>query len=105
MNYRLFDEDIRDQRGALAQRAYRSRSHVTFGGRVRAFAKRFTHESHFLPAEEVADAALALCSGMMDGISGQVLGRSRHDFFDNLMRLFEEREQFGVKSCDRELEE
>jgi enoyl-[acyl-carrier-protein] reductase (NADH) len=45
----------------------------------------------------VADAALALCSGMMDGVSGQILTIDRGtSFFDNLMRLYEERESLGI---------
>ena len=57
------------------------------------FARRFTHESHFMQAEEVANATLALCSGLMDGVSGQILTVDRGTtFFDNLMRLYDERE-------------
>ena len=43
--------------------------------------------------EEVAKAILALCSGLMDGVSGQVLMVDRGvTFRDNLMRLYNERE-------------
>jgi hypothetical protein len=40
---------------------------------------------------------LALCSGWMDGFSGQVLTVDRGmTFFDNLMRLYEEREELAL---------
>ena len=43
--------------------------------------------------EEVADTILALCSGLMDGVSGQVLMVDRGGTFrDDLMRMFNERE-------------
>jgi NAD(P)-dependent dehydrogenase (short-subunit alcohol dehydrogenase family) len=96
LSYRLYDEDIRIN--ALRSRSVRTESFSsTFGGDFEAFAKRFAREEHFLPAEEVADVALALCSGLLDGIRGQVLTVDRGtSFFDNFMRLFTEREQFGV---------
>jgi NAD(P)-dependent dehydrogenase (short-subunit alcohol dehydrogenase family) len=96
MNYRLFDEDMRIN--VLRSRSVRTASfESTFGAEFSEFAKRFTTEKHFLPAEEVADAALALCSGMMDGVSGQVITVDRGTtFFDNLMRLYEERESLGL---------
>lgn len=96
MNYRLFDEDVR--LNILRSRSVRTASFdSTFGSDFAHFAKRFTKERHFLPAEEVADAALALCSGMMDGVSGQVITVDRGTtFFDNLMRLYEEREELGI---------
>jgi NAD(P)-dependent dehydrogenase (short-subunit alcohol dehydrogenase family) len=96
MNYRLFDDDVRIN-------VVRSRSVVTasfestFGTGFMEYAKRLTRPEHFLPPEEVAEAALALCSGMMDGVSGQIITIDRGTtFFDNLMRLYEEREQLGI---------
>ena len=96
MNYRLFDEDIRIN--ILRSRSVKTPSFdSTFGKEFSEFAKRFTREEHFLPAEEVADAALALCSGMMDGVRGQILTVDRGtSFFDNLMRLYEERESLRL---------
>jgi NAD(P)-dependent dehydrogenase (short-subunit alcohol dehydrogenase family) len=95
LNYRLFDEDIRIN--VIRSRSIRTASFdSTFGG-FGDFAQRFTKPEHFLTAEEVADAALALCSGMMDGVSGQILTIDRGTtFFDNLMRLYEERESLGI---------
>ncbi len=96
MSYRLYDEDIRIN--VLRSRSVRTASFdSTFGAEFAEFAKRFTRERHFLPAEEVAEAALALCSGMMDGVDGQILTIDRGTtFFDNLMRLYEEREALGL---------
>jgi NAD(P)-dependent dehydrogenase (short-subunit alcohol dehydrogenase family) len=96
MNYRLFDEDVRIN--VIRSRSVRTASFdSTFGAEFSQFAKRFTRERHFLAAEEVAEAALALCSGMMDGVSGQVITVDRGTtFFDNLMRLYEEREELGI---------
>jgi NAD(P)-dependent dehydrogenase (short-subunit alcohol dehydrogenase family) len=96
MNYRLFDEDVRIN--VLRSRSVKTASFTsTFGAGFAEFAKRFTKEQHFLPAEEVAEAALALCSGMMDGVSGQVITVDRGTtFFDNLMRLYEERKELGL---------
>jgi enoyl-[acyl-carrier-protein] reductase (NADH) len=42
-------------------------------------------------------AALALCSGLMDAVTGQVILLDKGVAFqDNLMRLFEEREHYGL---------
>lgn len=42
------------------------------------------------------NAAVAPCSGLMDSVSGQVLTVDRGtSFFDNVMRLFEERDELG----------
>jgi NAD(P)-dependent dehydrogenase (short-subunit alcohol dehydrogenase family) len=96
MNYRLFDDDVRIN-------VIRSRSvktplfEQTFGKGFGEFAKRFTRDNHFLEASEVGEAALALCSGMMDGVSGQIITIDRGTtFFDNLMRLYEERDRLGI---------
>lgn len=96
MNYRLFDEDVRIN--VLRSRSVRTASFdATFGAEFARFAKRFTRERHFLGADEVGEAALALCSGLMDGVSGQILTIDRGTtFFDNLMRLYEERDALGL---------
>jgi hypothetical protein len=52
-----------------------------------------------ISCEEVANAILALCSGLMDGVSGQVLMIDRGTtFFDNLMRLYNEKEELSYES-------
>ncbi len=100
MNYRLFDEDIRIN--VLRSRSVKTEAFTsTFGAEFSEFARRFTREEHFLPASEVGEAALALCSGLMDGVSGQVVTIDRGtSFFDNLMRLYEEREELGLDERD-----
>lgn len=96
MSYRLYDEDIRVN--VIRSRSVRTASfESTFGAEFVNFAKRFTREEHFLPAEEVAEATLCMCSGLMDGMRGQIVTVDRGTtFFDNLMRLYEERELLGL---------
>lgn len=96
MNYRLYDERCRIN--VLRSRSVRTTSfEQTFGAEFASFAKRFVREEHFLPAEEVGWAAFALCSGLMDGVSGQVLTVDRGTtFFDNLSRLYAERDSLGL---------
>jgi NAD(P)-dependent dehydrogenase (short-subunit alcohol dehydrogenase family) len=95
LNYRLFDENVRIN--IVRSRSIRTASFdAHFGPDFGAFAQRFTREHHFMQAEEVANAVVALCSGLMDGVSGQVLTVDRGTtFFDNLMRLYEERATLG----------
>ena len=92
LSYRLYDEDIRIN--VIRTRSVRTESFRTaFGSDFEAFARRFSREQHFVDPREVADAAVALCSGLMDGVRGQVLTVDRGtSFFDNLMRLYHERE-------------
>jgi NAD(P)-dependent dehydrogenase (short-subunit alcohol dehydrogenase family) len=96
LSYRLYDEDIR--LNVIRSRSVKTESlRSTFGSDFEEFAKRFTRESHFVPAEEVANAAVALCSGLLDGFRGQVLTVDRGTgFFDNFMRLYNEREELGL---------
>jgi NAD(P)-dependent dehydrogenase (short-subunit alcohol dehydrogenase family) len=96
LSYRLFDEDVRVN--VVRSRSVRTASFdAHFGAEFSDFARRFTRESHFMQAEEVANAIVALCSGLMDGVSGQVLTVDRGTtFFDNLMRLYHEREELKL---------
>ena len=69
----------------------------TFGSEFEQFARRFVRDDHYIEAEEAADVVLALCSGWLDGVSGQVLTVDRGTtFYDNFMRLFNEREQLAL---------
>jgi NAD(P)-dependent dehydrogenase (short-subunit alcohol dehydrogenase family) len=96
LNYRLYDEDIRIN--ILRTRSVQTaafRSH--FGPDFEAFARRYTRDNHFIAAQEVANAAVALCSGLLDGVRGQVLTVDRGtSFFDNFMRLYDDRERLGL---------
>jgi NAD(P)-dependent dehydrogenase (short-subunit alcohol dehydrogenase family) len=96
LNYRLFDEDVRIN--VVRSRSIRTASfEAHFGPDFGEFARRFTREQHFMQADEVAKVVVALCSGLMDGVSGQVLTVDRGTtFFDNLMRLYEEREELDL---------
>lgn len=96
MTYRLFDEDIRIN--VVRSRLVRTESlRATFGRDFEQFAERFNMERQFIPEGEVANAILALCSGLMDGVKGQVLMVDRGTtFFDNLMRLYTERDELDL---------
>jgi NAD(P)-dependent dehydrogenase (short-subunit alcohol dehydrogenase family) len=96
MNYRLYDEDVRVN--VIRSRAVRTASNAAqVGDDFDDFARRFTRERHYIEPEAVANAAVALCSGLMDSVSGQVLTVDRGtSFFDNFMRLFEERDELGL---------
>jgi len=92
-NYRLFDEDVRVN--VVRSRIVRTESlRATVGQDFEAFAERFNMDRQFIAGDEVANTILGLCSGLMDGVSGQVIMVDRGtSFFDNLMRLYQEREQ------------
>ena len=96
MNYRLFDEDVRIN--VVRSRLVRTESlRATFGRDFEQFAERFNMKRQFITSEEVANVVLALCSGLMDGVSGQVLMVDRGTtFFDNLMRLYNERNELEL---------
>lgn len=96
MNYRLFDEDVRIN--VVRSRLVRTESlRATFGRDFEEFAERFNMKRQFISCEQVADAILGLCSGMMDGVSGQTLMVDRGtSFFDNLMRIYEERDSLDI---------
>jgi 3-oxoacyl-[acyl-carrier protein] reductase len=96
LNYRLFDEDVRIN--VVRSRLVRTESlRATFGRDFEEFAERFNMKKQFITCEEVANAILALCSGLMDAVSGQVLMVDRGTtFFDNLMRLYNERNELKL---------
>jgi enoyl-[acyl-carrier-protein] reductase (NADH) len=100
MSYRLFDEDVRVN--VVRSRLVRTESlRATFGNDFEAFAERFNMKRQFISCEEVAGTILALCSGLLDGMSGQVLMVDRGtSFFDNLMRIYEEREALELDKTD-----
>jgi len=61
------------------------------------FVKKYGGAAHFIEAEEVADAVLALCSGLFDAMSGQILNVDRGGtFIDSLMRVYRHREELGL---------
>lgn len=64
----------------------------TFGGDFQRFLGELVPESWFMTAQEVADAAFGLCSGMFDAMTGQVLMVDRgNTFADGISTIFEQR--------------
>jgi NAD(P)-dependent dehydrogenase (short-subunit alcohol dehydrogenase family) len=69
----------------------------TFGGGFKEFALRLSDPAHYFTADDIARPIVALCSGWMDAVEGQVINIDRGTrFFDGAMRLFETRERYGV---------
>ena len=96
-NYRLRDENINInviRAGAIKTQS----AHEMFGDELFEFLDRLAPEGHqWLTVDDVANTAVALCSGLLDACSGQVINVDRgHGFTDNLMRLYTEREELGL---------
>ena len=69
----------------------------TFGREFRTFASRFTRPEHSVDPAEVGNTILALASGMLDGVSGQIITVDRGiTFFDNIMHLYQDRERLQL---------
>ncbi len=94
--YRLRDEGVRIN--VLRSRAIRTESFDdTFGGDFYQFLRQFVPEKWFMPPEEVGRAAFALCSGMFDGVSGQVIMVDRgNTFADGISYIYERRAALGL---------
>lgn len=90
MNYRLYDEGVRInivRAGLVRTESLKA----TMGEEFLAFADKINIERQFVSADEVASAIFGLCSGLMDGVSGQVIVVDRGaTFSDNLMGLYEQ---------------
>jgi enoyl-[acyl-carrier-protein] reductase (NADH) len=70
---------------------------ATFGEDFEPFLKKYYNDDYFIEVEAVGRAALALCSGLMDAMTGQVILLDKGVAFqDNLMRLFEQRANYGL---------
>jgi len=96
LSKQLLDEDIRlnivRTRNVITESAL-----AVHGADYPEFVKRYGGEAHFIEAEEVADTILALCSGLLDALSGQIINVDRGGpFHDNLMRLYRHREEYGL---------
>ena len=69
----------------------------TFGAEFAGFAGRLSDPDHYLAGNDVATAVVALCSGMLDSVSGQVIGVDRGTgFFDTGDRLIDDRDRYGL---------
>jgi len=72
---------------------------ATFGQEFVEFVKQVGGPDVPLPLEDVANAVLALCSGLLDGVRGQVLMVDRGTAFtDNITRVFNARDALGIGS-------
>jgi NAD(P)-dependent dehydrogenase (short-subunit alcohol dehydrogenase family) len=91
LTYRLRNEDVRIN--VLRSRAVRTDAfEATFGQELVSFAGRLGFGECFVEAEEVGRAALALCSGFLDGVRGQVITVDRGaTFFDDLCWIYQHR--------------
>ncbi|MBV9580414.1 MAG: SDR family oxidoreductase [Chloroflexi bacterium] len=77
----------------------------TFGRDFVEFAHQVGGPDVPLPLEDVANAILALCSGLLDGVRGQTLMVDRGSgFTDNIMRVFNARQALGLSSTDARTE-
>ena len=96
LSKRLLEEDIRINmvrtRNVITESAL-----AIHGQDYPKFVRKYGGEGHFITCEEVGDTILALCSGLMDAMSGQVINVDRGGAFsDNLLRLYEKREEYGL---------
>ena len=94
--YRLRDEGVRIN--VLRSRAIRTASFDgTFGNEFYGFLRSFVDDGWFMTPEEVGTAALALCMGPFDGMTGQVLMADRgNTFCDGISYVYERREALGL---------
>lgn len=94
MSFRLFEEGVRVN--VVRSRLVRTESFdATFGGGFHDFLEELGGFSDcYTTPEEIADVILALGSGLLDAVSGQVLMADRgFSFFDNLMGIYERRQR------------
>jgi enoyl-[acyl-carrier-protein] reductase (NADH) len=67
---------------------------ATFGAEFEPFLREHWGDDYLVDVEQVGSAALALCSGLMDAMNGQVILLDRGvSFQDNLMRMFQHRDE------------
>ncbi|MBN2196438.1 MAG: SDR family oxidoreductase [Polyangiaceae bacterium] len=101
LNYRLRGEGVRVNvvRAALVRT---DSLRATMGEDCVPFIERFDPRM-FVTPEAVADTVFALTSGLMDGISGQVLTVDNGvAFYDNVMRLFGERDRLEIPPKEKQ---
>lgn len=68
----------------------------TFGPEFPAFLRQFEPDVLSTP-QEVADAIVGICSGLMDGLGGQVLTVDRGaGLYENFSRLYQERDAHPI---------
>ncbi len=70
---------------------------ATFGEHFEPFLRKYYGDDYLVELDDIGNAALALCSGLMDAMTGQVVLLDKGVAFeDNMMRLFHHREQYGL---------
>lgn len=98
LNFRLFDEQVRVN--VIRSRLVRTASFdATFGAEFHDFLEALGgFEDCYTTPEDIANAALALGSGLLDAVGGQVIMVDKgFEFFDNLMGIGERARQKGVR--------
>ena len=101
-NYRVRQEDCRVNvvRAALVRTDSLT---ATMGPECAPFIEKFEPRM-FVTPEQVGDAVLALCSGLMDTVSGQVVTVDHGvAFYDNVMRLFAERDGLKIPPKEKQI--
>lgn len=96
LTWHLRGEDVRVN--VVRSRAVRTEAFVsTFGAELEAWAGEHAGERHWVSPEHVADATVALCSGLLDAVRGQVITVDRGTtFVDGLSRLYLEEQASRV---------
>jgi NAD(P)-dependent dehydrogenase (short-subunit alcohol dehydrogenase family) len=94
--YRLRGDGVRIN--VLRSRGIRTASfEETFGNEFYGFLGQFVDDDWFVTPDDVGRAALALCSGFFDGMTGQVITADRgNTFSDGISYLYERRESLGL---------
>jgi NAD(P)-dependent dehydrogenase (short-subunit alcohol dehydrogenase family) len=97
LNFRLFEEQVRVN--VIRSRLVRTASFdATFGAEFHDFLEALGgFEDCYTTPEDIANAALALGSGLLDAVGGQVIMVDKgFEFFDNLMGIGERARKRGV---------
>lgn len=95
--YRLRKEGVRIN--VVRSRGVRTEAfEATFGEDFYGFLQSFVDPQWFVEPQDVASTAYALCSGMFDGMTGQVVTADRgNGFTDGISYLYERREALGLE--------
>lgn len=94
--YRLREEGVRIN--VVRSRAVRTDAFTdTFGHEFYDFLRQFVPDERFVTPEQVAEATFALCSGLFDAMTGQVLMVDRgNTFADGISIIYEKRAELGL---------
>jgi NAD(P)-dependent dehydrogenase (short-subunit alcohol dehydrogenase family) len=101
LNFRLFDDEVRVN--VIRSRLVRTASFdATFGAEFHGFLDALGgFDDCYTTPEDIGNAALALGSGLLDAVGGQVIMVDKgFEFFDNLMGIGERARQRGARLAD-----